>query len=57
MACEISAEGGAYYLFSLDAAGRSFADTWHQSVAEAKTQASFQFGVQDADWQPVHDDT
>ena len=50
---EISEEDGAYYLFHLDADGVCFADTWHQSLDEAKEQAAFEFGIESNDWAEV----
>jgi hypothetical protein len=50
---EISEEDGAYYLFHLDADGVCFADTWHQSLDEAKQQASFEFGIEPGEWAKV----
>ena len=50
---EISEEDGAYYLFHLDADGVCFADTWHQSLDEAKEQATFEFGIEPSDWAEV----
>jgi hypothetical protein len=50
---EISEEDGAYYLFHLDGDGVCFADTWHQSLDEAKQQATFEFGIQPSDWSEI----
>jgi hypothetical protein len=50
---EISGEDGAYYLFHLDAEGVCFADTWHQTLDEAKQQASFEFGIEPEEWSEV----
>jgi hypothetical protein len=47
---EISEEGGAFYLFYLDAEGTCFADTWHQTLEAAKRQATFEFGIAPEDW-------
>jgi hypothetical protein len=47
---EISEEDGAYYLFHLDAEGVCFADTWHQTLEEAKQQAAFEFGIEAKEW-------
>jgi len=47
---EISEEGGAYYLFHLDGEGVCLADTWHQTLDEAKQQASFEFGIGADEW-------
>lgn len=48
-----SEEDGAYYLFHLDADGVCFADTWHQSLDEAKEQAAFEFGIEPGGWAEV----
>jgi len=50
---EISAEDGAFYLFRLDDHGGCLADTWHQTLEEAKRQATFEFGVAPGDWADV----
>jgi hypothetical protein len=50
---EISEEDGAYYLFHLDAEGVCFADTWHQTLDEAKQQAAFEFGIEAKEWSNV----
>ncbi len=47
---EISEVDGAYYLYRLDANGVCIADTWHQSLNEAKEQASFEFGIKSDEW-------
>ncbi len=47
---EISSEDGAFYLFRLDPEGACFADTWHQTLEEAKRQAAFEFGITPGDW-------
>lgn len=43
----------AYYLFRLDAEGHIVADTWHQSIQEAKKQAQFEYEIQEGDWSVV----
>jgi hypothetical protein len=50
---EISEEEGAFYLLHFDANGTSFADTWHQTLAEAKRQAEFEFGIAEDEWTAV----
>ena len=47
---EISEEEGAHYLFPLNADDVCFADTWHRTLDEAKQQASFEFGIESAEW-------
>lgn len=47
---EISEEDGAFYLLHLDRDGVCFADTWHQSLDEAKQQAAFEFGITPDEW-------
>jgi hypothetical protein len=44
------------FLLHLDEKGECVADTWHQSIEEAKEQARFEFLVQDGDWKEVGDD-
>lgn len=45
----------AYYLFRLDAGGHTIADTWHQSIQEAKKQAKFEYEIQEGDWSVATD--
>jgi hypothetical protein len=41
------------FLFYLDTSGECLADGWHASIAEAKQQAQFEFGIADKAWQLV----
>lgn len=50
---EISEEEGAFYLLHFDANGTSFADTWHQTLEDAKRQAEFEFGIVAGEWTVV----
>lgn len=47
----------ACYIFYFDtlADGPGFADTWHESMAEAKQICLESFGIAEADWQTVPD--
>jgi hypothetical protein len=54
---EISEEAGAFYLLHFDAQGTCFADTWHQTLEEAKRQAEFEFGISAGEWIPVPSET
>lgn len=47
---EISEEGGLFYLFYLDSEAHCFADTCHLTLAEAKGQAEFEFGIPASAW-------
>lgn len=47
---EIVDEQEGVYLFHYDSDGVCVADTWHQSVEEAKQQAEFEFGVDREGW-------
>jgi len=49
----VAVEGNGFYLLHCDKEGQSFADTWHESVAAAKRQASFEFGISEPDWKPL----
>jgi hypothetical protein len=49
-AVEIVQTPDDYYLYRLDAIGNAFTDTWHASMAEAKRQASFEYGINESDW-------
>ena len=41
---------GAWFLLRYDEAGLCRADTWHQSVEQAKECARQEYGITDADW-------
>lgn len=45
----------AFYLFRLDAEGHIVADTWHQTIQEAKAQAAFEYEIQEGDWSVAAD--
>lgn len=47
---EISEEDGAFYLYHFNAAGVCFADTWHESLDDAKRQAQHEFGISAGEW-------
>jgi hypothetical protein len=47
---EIVRDTGAFFLFRLGDDGRCLADTWHQTLDEAKAQAKFEYDVEDDDW-------
>jgi hypothetical protein len=46
---------GGVFLYHYDAVGRCIADTWHATLAEAKEQAKFEFGIEAGDWVEVTD--
>jgi hypothetical protein len=50
---ELVEEGGAFYLLRLDDDGQCIADTWHESLEEAKAQANFEYGIGDGDWNDI----
>jgi hypothetical protein len=50
VAVELVEEDGAFFLLCLDEDGQCIADTWHATAEEAKAQASFEFGIEEADW-------
>lgn len=50
---EIVEQEGAFYLLRLNQHGECISDTWHESVGAAKTQAQFEFEVEDRDWTEV----
>ncbi len=52
---EIVAEDGAFYLYHFDADGSCFADTWHQTLEQAKNQATFEFRIRSDEWTEVDD--
>ena len=47
---EIHEDGGGFFFMHFDESGDVIADTWHQSVNEAKEQAEFEFGILASDW-------
>ena len=47
---EIVEQDGEFFLLRFDNDGRCIADTWHESMGDAKTQANFEYGVVDDDW-------
>lgn len=47
---EISVESSGVYLLHYNSSGECFADTWHQSIGEAKEQAEFEYGSALSDW-------
>jgi len=48
---EIIEQDGAIYLLRIDEHGECTADTWHETVDAAKTQARFEFGIENDDWE------
>ncbi len=53
VAVEIAAEDSAFFLYRLDGKGECIADTWHQTVDEAKAQANHEYGIEEEDWKTV----
>lgn len=52
-AVEIVEQDGAVYLLRFDQNGECVADTWHETIEAAKEQASFEFGVEERDWEDM----
>ena len=50
---EIEPTRSGFSVFHYDTAGRCVADTWHATLAEAKEQARFEFGIDDASWAEI----
>jgi len=50
---EISEEDGMFYLLHYNAQGKSFADTCHLTLPEAKSQAEFEFGIPASAWERI----
>jgi hypothetical protein len=48
---EIMEDSGGFFLLRYDESGQGVGDTWHMTLAEAKAQAAFEFGVVEKDWQ------
>ena len=47
---EIIAEDAGFLLLRFDQSGVCIADTWHESEAQAKSQAKFEYEVEPEDW-------
>jgi hypothetical protein len=47
---EISTEGNACLLLYLDADGRCFADSWHQTLEAAQREALLGFAIRTDEW-------
>jgi hypothetical protein len=50
---EISEEDDGFFLLHFNVGGECFADTWHQTLDDAKRQAEFEFGIAAGEWTPV----
>jgi hypothetical protein len=50
--CHYSGKAG-YYLFYCDAAWRTVADGWHESLEAAKCQAEFEYQGIGENWRPI----
>ena len=53
---EIIEGEGAFYLLHFNSKGENIADTWHENIKNAKSQAEFEFFISPSDWIEVHDD-
>jgi hypothetical protein len=47
---EIVKQDGSVFLLRYNEEGDCIADTWHQTVDEAKAQAQFEFEIEEIDW-------
>ena len=47
---EIVVGDGGFFLFRLDDNGGCLADTWHETLDDAKAQAKFEYDIDDSDW-------
>jgi hypothetical protein len=43
------------YLFHCDASGTEFTDTYHETVEDAMSQAEWEFGVKQDEWEIIAD--
>lgn len=50
---EIEPDGNHAFLHHFDADGNELADSWHESVEEAKRQAAFEYCIGEDDWREV----
>lgn len=49
-AAAIAEDKSGYFLLRFDEQGLCVADTWHQSLLEAKRQAIVEYGIVEEDW-------
>ncbi len=49
----IEGEPGNFFLLRLDESGKCLADTWHQTLEGAKSQALSEYETRDEDWTRV----
>jgi hypothetical protein len=54
---EISEESEGFYLYHYNSDGECIADTWHESIEDAKEQAKFEFGILNDDWKPMENNS
>ena len=47
---EIREDAEGVFLLRYNSADECVGDTWHLTVAEAKAQAAFEYGVTEAEW-------
>lgn len=50
---EIQASERAFSLLYLDEDGACLTDTWHETLQEAKAQATHEFGIGEDEWEVV----
>ena len=50
---EIEESDAGWMLLRFDAQGDAITDTWHESLADAKEQAKFEYEIEEDDWEPV----
>jgi hypothetical protein len=50
---EIQASEGAFFLLYTDEHGACLTDTWHQTLQQAKAQATHEFGIGEDEWEVV----
>ena len=52
---EIVEDEGAFFLYHFNEFGEVIADTWHENLKDAKSQAMFEFRISDSDWSILQD--
>jgi len=50
---EISEESDGFHLYHFGDDGICIADTWHETLEDAKEQATFEFDIKGDDWKSI----
>jgi hypothetical protein len=47
---EVRTAVGGFYLMRMNARGKCIFETWHMTLAEATSQAEFEYAIAETDW-------